>query len=884
MAEAAIRLAAAIGDRYRLERELGAGGMATVYLAHDLRHERKVAIKVLHAELSAVIGAERFLAEIKTTANLQHPHILGLIDSGAVDGIPFYVMPFVDGESLRDRLQRERQLPVETSIRIAREVADALAYAHSKGVVHRDVKPENVMLQDGHALVADFGIALAVQQAGGQRMTQTGLSLGTPAYMSPEQAMGERSIDARTDVYALGVVTYEMLAGDPPFTGPNSQAVVAKVLTERPPSLMAVRDTVPPHVEGAVLTALAKLRADRWESVRAFADALTNPTVATNATRVSVPPREAARNRWAIAGWVTAMLALAFAGWTWFARPQPASAPPARLRTVFAPGQELSTHIFGQRLALSADGSRLAYVGVAPNNQRQLWLRRRDALDAQVIPGTFGATGPVFSPNGEWIAFVADGKLRKVRVTGGDVETIADSANGTLAGAAWLGEEALLFTHADWTLHRVSAAGGPTTKVAGIGHAQGLIFPRALPRTDAVLYTTCSDSCDSMTVGVLNASTGEMTQIANDATGAWYAPTGHVVYTRRDGVVHARAFDVDRLTASGPAVPVIGRVNVIGYMVSELAMAPDGSAIYVEGTGDTRRFVRVDRTGKASVLDSSWAPSDLGPFAISADGRQLATTIYSGTSADIWVKQLDRGALTRLTVDGRRNIRPAWLSDGRIAYVTRDSGFAVHARRPDGTGQIMRVASPPSHGELEAQTWSPDGRWLVTTTRRVDDMDIRARLIGTDSVVDVAVAPVFAETGVEVSPDGKWVAYVSTETGRPEIYVRPFPDVARERRQVSNGGAYSPVWSRDGRELFFIDDAGRRLMTAPVTDRATMAFGPEQPLFSIVNFDVFTFFRGFDVMPDGRSFVFTRPESRDAPAHPVMVFNWLDELRRKVPR
>ena len=274
MTNPAARLASALSDRYRLVRELGQGGMATVHLAEDLKHGRKVAIKVLHPELSAVLGGERFLAEIKVTANLQHPHILGLIDSGEADGLLYYVMPYVAGESLRARLGRDGQLPVDEALRLAREVASALDYAHRQGVVHRDIKPENMLLQDGAALVADFGIALAVEEAGGHRMTQTGMSLGTPAYMSPEQAMGERKIGPRSDVYALGAMTYEMLAGEPPFTGPSSQAIVAKVLTEQPPPLRAKRPSVPPAAEAAIHTALQKLPADRWGSAKEFGDAL----------------------------------------------------------------------------------------------------------------------------------------------------------------------------------------------------------------------------------------------------------------------------------------------------------------------------------------------------------------------------------------------------------------------------------------------------------------------------------------------------------------------------------------------------------------------------------------------------------------------------------
>src|SRR5512138_2755054 len=264
----------AIGDRYRIERELGAGGMATVYLAHDLRHDRDVAIKVLEPELAAALGADRFLAEIRTTARLQHPHILPLLDSGDADGGLYYVMPFVSGETLRSRLARERQLPVDEAVRIAREVADALSHAHAGGVVHRDIKPENILLQDGHARVADFGIALAIEQAGGTRLTQTGLSLGTPQYMAPEQAMGERTIDARADIYSLGCVLYEMLTGEPPFTGPTAQAIVARVITDTPRPVSLQRRSVPAHVEAAVERALEKLPADRFSTATEFAAAL----------------------------------------------------------------------------------------------------------------------------------------------------------------------------------------------------------------------------------------------------------------------------------------------------------------------------------------------------------------------------------------------------------------------------------------------------------------------------------------------------------------------------------------------------------------------------------------------------------------------------------
>ena len=408
------RLQTALAARYRLDREVGAGGMATVYLAQDLRHDRSVALKVLRPELAAVIGAERFLAEIKLTANLQHPHILPLFDSGEADSYLFYVMPFVQGETLRDRLTREKQLPVPEALRIAAEVASALDYAHRHGVVHRDIKPENILLHDGQALVADFGIALAASKASGARMTETGMSLGTPHYMSPEQAMGEREITPRSDVYALGAVLYEMLTGEPPFTGNTAQAVVARVLTESPRPLGTQRHTIPRHVEAAVLTALGEaagrpvrhrgrvrrgaqgpsLRQHgcRWRRPRRAGAAAARPAPAASPRRPGPGRRRGGGHRRRAVG-----LAPPGAG-----RSRSPSSPwrcgrPKRSRrrcTAAAPA-----------LAISPDGRAIAYLGPGEGAPR-LWLRRLDQLAATPITGTEGASSPFFSPDGRRIGFI----------------------------------------------------------------------------------------------------------------------------------------------------------------------------------------------------------------------------------------------------------------------------------------------------------------------------------------------------------------------------------------------------------------------------------------------------------------------------------------------
>ncbi|HWG52777.1 MAG TPA: protein kinase, partial [Gemmatimonadaceae bacterium] len=411
------RLSAALSDRYTIERELGAGGMATVYLAEDVKHHRKVAIKVLHAELSAILGPERFLKEIELTANLQHPHILPLFDSGSADGLLYYVMPYVEGETLRHRLDREHQLPITDAIRIATEVADALEYAHKRGVVHRDIKPENILLHDGRALVADFGIALAVEQAGGQRMTQTGLSLGTPQYMSPEQAMGERNVDARTDMYALGAVTYEMLVGEPPFTGPTTQAIIARVITEEPRGLVAQRRSIPESVEAAVLTALEKLPADRFGSAAEFARNLqADAAVRRTGSRLRHAPGRAIRVPFIFAllaaSIVVAVVAF-FAGRRTATGALPVTSFGRATKVTWDPGLEIAP-------ALSPDGRSVAY---ASGNMASMRIFVRQVSGGRALALTDDSldvqTDPQWSPDGTRILFLAEGGVFSAPASGG---------------------------------------------------------------------------------------------------------------------------------------------------------------------------------------------------------------------------------------------------------------------------------------------------------------------------------------------------------------------------------------------------------------------------------------------------------------------------------
>ena len=409
------RLNAALDGRYRIESELGEGGMATVYLAHDERHDRSVALKVLKPELAALMGGERFLSEIRTTANLQHPHILQLYDSGEADGFLYFVMPFVEGETLRDRLDREKQLPVEEAVGLARAIAGALQAAHEQGVVHRDIKPANILLSHGEPVVADFGIALAVQEAGGGRLTETGLSLGTPYYMSPEQATADRDPDARSDIYSLGSVLYEMLTGEPPFTGTTAQAVLGKILTTAPTNPTQLRQAIPLHIEAVVLKSLERLPADRFATASDFGAALGNQAFRHRDPQASRDPAEATglaieslqRRVRTFAG-ATVMLALAFA-WALLR-----SGPTASdgLFEFYVQGDSTHEVVSGLpgSVALSPDGRTLAYLGRYEGTVR-IYLRRADERDARVVPGTDGANSVFFSYDGTWLGFGTESDL-----------------------------------------------------------------------------------------------------------------------------------------------------------------------------------------------------------------------------------------------------------------------------------------------------------------------------------------------------------------------------------------------------------------------------------------------------------------------------------------
>ena len=872
-----VRLSAALAERYRIERELGQGGMATVYLAQDLKHHRQVAIKVLKPELAAVLGADRFVQEITTTAQLQHPHILPLFDSGTAEGFLYYVMPYIQGETLRNRLDREHQLGIEEAVRITTEVADALDYAHRHGVIHRDIKPENVLLHDGRPMVADFGIALAVSAAAGGRMTETGLSLGTPHYMSPEQATAEKELTGKSDIYSLASVLYEMLTGNPPHVGASAQQIIMKIIADDARPVTELRKTVPPNVAAALSKALEKLPADRFDSAKAFADALTHAAPVTTVQRpgfTTVVGSDA--HRWrqvAMAAVAVAIGAGGLAAWGWW-RPR---APVVVSR--FAFDLEGRDPVFFAGGTIAPDGSRIAYAQASG----RLMLRDLDRLEAAPVPGGEIGLTPFFSPDGDSLAFLtaAPGDLRVVPVGGGaPAILVRDSAYA--AGGAWSDDGWLYFVGGtDQALLRVRATGGPPELVARPDTTRDELFfnyPQLLPggRTALITIMRRSGAPDIAAVDVGSRVVTVLTR----GLRALYTPDGILIVLGSNGVVQAVRVDPRRPRLAGRPVTVLQGVAAgsVAYGVASFALSNTGTLHY-ETEQPAQQVVRVSRERGVQVIDPSWG----GVFAnlsLSPDGRRLAVTVRRDARSEVWVRELASGTLTRFAYEGTYNYRASWTPDGRsLLFISDRSGrSAAYLAPADGSGSPSLARADPRAAD-EAQL-SRDGHWLVYRTGSGGGRDIYAIRPGVDSTPVPLVTTAFEDHSPVLSPDGRWLAYVSDESGRPEVYVRPFPNARAARWQVSRAGGAEPVWAHSGRELFYRSGSGD-LVAAAVTAGPSFLVTSERVLFPTRDYFYDGLHASYTVSPDDRSFLFVRL-APGAKSQAVVVLNWLEELRAKM--
>jgi serine/threonine protein kinase/Tol biopolymer transport system component len=871
------RVTRTLADRYHVERLIGEGGMATVYLARDLKHDRDVALKILNPELGAVLGTDRFLAEIRVTARLQHPNLLPLFDSGDAEGILYYVMPFVEGESLRSRLERERQLPLDETIHIAAAVANGLDYAHDHSIIHRDLKPENILLQSGEPLIADFGIALAVTVAGGQRVTQTGLSLGTPQYMSPEQATGDRQIDRRTDIYSLGAVVYEMLTGEPPHTGGTVQAIVAKVLTERPRRVRLVRPSVPEHVEQAIDCALEKVPADRWQTAGDFADALRGrprippPTTRSYTEAESQPPARTIGSRLrdpiVVAALALAVAASGFAAWSFMRSEREPSSKPVRF--MFGPPDEIASVI--GTLDISPDGRTIAYLARVEGTKVGLALRSLDSLAPRLLPGVIAPLSPTFSPDGRWIAFLSGSALQKISVDGGPVIPLAEWTRPRISLYSIRWSDDGILVGSERGLFLVPPGGGEPRLFAPIDSARGEIFrgsPLQIPGTHAVLFAS-GRAATATHLSVTMLPSGKTKDLGILALWVVGVEAGHLLYVENE-VLMAVPFDSNKLETTGTPMPVLDRV----YGLGQIALASNGTLVYRMGSFTNQpSLISRDTVQPLLPVGRYWHT------AYSPDGRRIALSFIEGDRIDVGVYDVAARSLTRLTTDGEGNDRPEWTPDGtRIIYrSTRQGKEALWWQPVDGSAPAEILLERP--GGVQEGAITPDGTTLIyRTIRPITGRDILARSLSGDTTSRLIVATNAGESHIAVSPDGKFLAYQSNESGRVEVFVRSLEGTGA-RWQVTSDGGSSPVWSRDGRKLFYFN--GRAIAFArisadggfTVVSRDTLATGSYFRSNS---------HRSFDVAPDGNhvlAFVFSGGD-----VLPVVVLNWVSELRQKLAR
>jgi serine/threonine-protein kinase len=843
MADPASDLTAALGERYRVERELGAGGMATVYLADDVRHGRRVAIKVVRPELAATLGTERFLREIATTAGLRHPHIVPLYDSGAGHGMLYYVMPFVEGESLRDRLRREKQLPVEDALRIAGEVADALGYAHGRGVIHRDIKPENILLESGHAVVADFGIAHAIDVAGGEQLTATGMAIGTPMYMSPEQAAGERSVDARSDVYALACVLYEMLAGQPPFTGPTAESVVRQHMLAAPAMVTQLRPAVPPNVVSALQRALSKAPADRFPSVSQFAEAFARGSAEVD--RPAELPALAAGRRWPLPAAALALAAVVVLGAVLLTRRAP---PPIRVGrrapVSVDPGLEIDP-------SLSPDGKLVAYSG----GNGVLTVRQVEGgAPVQVVraPDTRGRW-PVWLPDGQRLVFVSPRGIEIVSALGGAPRLLLAGTN--LARGVTVAPDGRSFAFISHdSLYAQPLDGGPPRLVAETYEAHS---PAWSPdgRWIAFVqgnrqYVNVIDlgNLASSSIWLAPASGGKPHRVTDErslqVSPAWASARSLLYVSDRDG--GRDAYEIS-LTSDGSPRGAPVRITT-GLGPYAIAVSSDGRRIAYSPLSETSNVWSVPIPATGSVSVSTAVPETEGNqlienLGVSNDGRWLGYSGSRGGTSQVYVVRLGvTGAETRqVTADSAGSYWLSWSPDAKEIAFNRFRGERRQVFVSPVEGGAAVAVTDGSEDERTPE-WSPDGHQLLLlanwgtrpavhlVTRTADGRWSRPRtiaiVIGHDTIT----------SGLsDWSPDGRFIACGCGEGG---IVIAPV-DGGPARRLASSfstAGWAFPQWSADGRTVYYVsEDSGRVVAVVGVPvhggpDRAVVRFDdPTRP-------------------------------------------------------
>jgi Tol biopolymer transport system component len=874
---------------YEIVAAIGAGGMGEVYRARDTRLARMVAVKVLPDHLSSSEELrQRFEREAKTISQLSHPHICALYDVGNQAGIEYLIMELLEGETLADRLLRG-PLPLEQTLRYGTEIADALDRAHRSGIVHRDLKPGNVMLTKAGVKLLDFGLA-KLQVAGAtatsgltsmptvtpesQPLTSRGTILGTFQYMAPEQLEGSEA-DARSDIFAFGCVLYEMTTGTRAFSGKSQASLIGAIMQSEPPPIASLLPMTPPALDRIVKTCLAKDADERFQTAHDVR--LQLQWIAEGGSAVGLPAPLVARRKgrerlaWVVAA--AAIVAAALAGSGYLRR---APARPESVRFEVATPEGVSVIDFPR---ISPDGRYLAFNATDTTGRSRLWLRPLNALAARPLAGTEGTGRPFWSPDSRFLGFFADGKLKKVEISGGPPQKICDFPTGS--DGSWSPEGVILFDgRSQDPVYRVSAAGGtPTVAVApDAGRKETTVaWPEFLPDGRHFLYMAQGQKPEDHMYRIGSLDSKESKPLAPAQSLITYAPTGHILFVRENTLV-AQRFDAKALKTIGDPVPLAEHIETISTGLARFSISRNGVLAYRTGESASR-LLWVDRNGRE--ISTIGDPADYSDTMLSPAGDRLAFVVADPRVGryDIWLRDLARGVSSRFTFDSADDVSPLWSPDGKTIVFSSNRGgqFDLFTKAAGGGGQEELLL----HTEdiKLPSDWSRDGRYIAFQSRAKNTgWDIWILPTGGDRKPTLFLQTPFNEQRPDFSPDGRWLSYQSNESGRSEIYVQPFPG-AGGKWQVSTAGGVEPSWRADGKELYYGSLDGN-LMAVDIQSGETFQAGVPHPLFQERVQPITNVRSHYLPAADGQRFLFLAPLSREALVPTTIVLNWNAEIVR----